>query len=304
VTLSIIIVSYNTSTLLIQNLKSVISSVELSKLNDQVEVIVVDNASRDDSVLKVKKLVPQVRLIQNKDNVGFAKANNAGILISRGKLILLINSDTKVEKDTFLNLIAEANGENNVGAIGSMLLNRNGSIQPSTGYFPNLIKVFFWMSFIDDIPILSRFIKPYHIEESRFYLKRHYVDWVSGACMLVSRDVIEKVGKLDEKIFMYGEEVEWCYRIKKAGFSVFYTPSCQIYHFKGKSAHNRYQPGIIEEFTTLLYFYLKHKPRWQFPILKFFLIYGALLRLILFGIIANRTDLKATYGKALEMVRR
>jgi len=301
--LSIITVSYNTSPLLIQCLKSVFSSIESSKLNSKVEVIVVDNASRDDSVLKVKKLFPTVNLIQNKDNVGFAKANNAGILISKGKFILLLNSDTKVAQDSFVNLINEAKAGQNLGALGCMLRNSNGSIQPSSGFFPHLNKIFFWMSFIDDIAILSRIIKPYHVEERSFYKKRQKVDWVSGACFLLSREAIDKVGMLDEKIFMYGEEVEWCYRIKKAGLSVLYTPNFRIYHYKGSSATRRYQPGIIEEFTSLIYFYLKHKPSWQLPILKFFLMWGSLLRFILFGIIAGRTDLKATYAKALAMVR-
>lgn len=299
--LSIIIVSYNTASLLHQCLASVENALTYKNLRKKSEVIVVDNASKDESQTLVKKNYPWVKLICNKKNLGFARANNQGIKIARGKYILLLNSDTRVKNNTFIKLLEAMSGRENIGVVGGKLLNRDNSIQQSMGFFPNLTRVFLWMTFLDDIPILTSLIKPYHITNKKYYRSRQEVDWVTGACFLVRKEVIRTSGLLDEKIFMYGEEVEWCYRIKKNGYQVIYYPQAEIYHDKGASSPVGQIAGIDKEYQAVLYFYGKHKPNWQKIAVKQLLLYGALLRLFLFGIILRNPDKVKSYAKAIKV---
>lgn len=301
--LSIIIVSYNASKLLEACLRSIFKALSFANFEKISEVIVVDNASSDDSTAIVKSRFPNVCLICNKENLGFARANNQGIKKSRGKYILLLNSDTEISQDALVSVIKLAEKDKKIGVVGCRLLNRDGSTQQSVGYFPSLLKVFFWMSFLDDIAPVANFIKPYHVGNREFYKKFQEVDWVSGAFMLVRREVVNKIGLLDEEIFMYGEEVEWCYRIKKAGYyKVYYYPSVSVYHCKGGSGIGEYS-GIVEEFTSILYFYKKHMRDRQRQVLTKILLFGALLRFLLFGIMMGSSKKAALYAKAIKMVR-
>lgn len=129
------------------------------------------------------------------------------------------------------------------------------------------------------------------------------MDWVTGACMLVRKEAIKKAGMLDEELFMYGEEVEWCYRIKRADFEVQYFPEAKVFHHKGKSSKADKNAGIIDEFLAILYFFKKHKPLWQQYLVKLILKFGALLRIILFGIIVKNSQKEGFYAKAYKMVR-
>ncbi|MBI4991196.1 glycosyltransferase family 2 protein [Candidatus Gottesmanbacteria bacterium] len=298
--LSIIIISFNTSQLLQSCLQSVYQALKKGNLEDSSEVIVVDNASTDNSVEVVRNNFSQTNLICNRKNLGFAKGNNQGMQKSKGKYVLLLNSDTELAADTLAVLLKEAESDKKTGVLGVKLLNRDGSLQPSAGFFPDLHKIFFWMTFVDDLPLLSNILKPYHQQNPKFYKKAQNIDWVSGACFLVRREAILKAGFLDEKIFMYGEEVEWCYRIKKSGFSVRYTPDTSIYHHKGASGEGK-EAGICEEFSYLKYFYHKHKPYWQLIFLKLFLMIGAMLRILVFGIIGGNSKKVNLYAKAFNL---
>src|SRR3989344_8797060 len=201
--LSVIIVNWNTKKLLEDCLKSIYKfTKEIS-----FEVIVVDNGSKDGSQALVKEKFPQVKLILNKSNLGFTKANNQGIEVAKGKYILLLNSDTYLIENSLKKIITRAQKFKNLGALGSQLLNEDKSIQQSVGFFPNLPQVFLWMTFIDDL-VGGQYLKPYHVDHDAFYKKDREVDWGTAAAVLVPRTVIKKVGKLDENIFMYGEETE------------------------------------------------------------------------------------------------
>src|SRR3990167_6271232 len=213
--LSVIIVNWNTKKLLEDCLKSIF---KLTK-DISFEVIVVDNGSEDGSQAMVMKKFPQVKLVPNKDNLGFAKANNRGIKIAKGKYVLLLNSDTYLIENSFKKLVSEAGKLENLGAMGPLLLNEDRSIQQSVGFFPHLPQIFWWMTFIDDLPG-GTILKPYHIDHDSFYKNQHEVDWVTGAAFLIPKKVIEKAGMLDDKIFMYGEDFEWCFRIKKKDFRI------------------------------------------------------------------------------------
>lgn len=301
--LSVVIVSYNTKNLLKSCLVSIIQSSKAPSLDTRVEIIVVDNASTDGSLEMVKKNYPAVRVIENKTNKGFSGANNQGMHKAKGQYILLLNSDTRVTHSFFQELDVVMKEYKEAGVIGCRLLNPDGSLQQSFGYFPSLIRIFLWMSFFDDVPFISKFIPSYHVRNAYWYTKAQRVDWVSGACMLVSKRILAKAGEFDERYFMYGEEVEWSFRIKKAGFAIIYTPVPFLYHDKGASGKGK-TSGIVEEFDSILRFYQIHKPVWQLITVRLFLQYGALLRLIVFGIISPSSGLKHTYAKAFSVARR
>lgn len=298
--LSIIIVSFNTSDLTRKCLNRVYKSLSFGKIEKESEVIVVDNASNDGSVQMLEKNFPKVIIINNSNNIGFAKANNQGIKKASGKYILLLNSDTEVEEDALIKLLEVIRRDKYIGVVGGRLLNQDETCQPSAGYFPNLSKVFLWMFFIDDIPFVKKLIKPYHVEDKSFYLYEQSIDWVTGACFLFKRGIIEKAGLLDENLFMYGEELEWCYRIKKAGYNIVFTSRASILHHKGASSAG--VGGIVEEFKAILYFYKKHKPFWELPLVRLLLKLGVLLRIVIFGIIGKYKSRLPSYAKAFKLV--
>lgn len=302
--LSIIIVNFNTSALLRLCLDSIYASLKISKISQNAEIIVVDNASTDQSVGMLKSDYKDIILIENQKNTGFSKANNQGIHKAQGDFYLLINSDTRVKDGAIEILLTELKKDKNIAAVGSRLLNNNGSIQPSAGYFPTLFKIFLWMSLIDDLPIVKNLVKPYHVNEKPFYQKPHWIDWLSGACLLIRKEAVKQAGGLDEEIFMYAEEMEWCYRVKSLGYEILYIPEAAVYHTKGASSSQGRESGIVAEFLSILYFYNKHFSGWKFYLVRLFLIYGALLRLVVFGIIGKYPRRLSLYVKAIQMVGR
>ena len=292
--LSVIIVNWNTKKLLEDCLRS------FFKFTKDVtfEVIVVDNGSKDGSQAIVKKKFPQVKLIPNKDNLGFAKANNQGIKIAKGKYVLLLNSDTYLIENSFKKLVEKADELDDLGALGPLLLNEDRSIQQSVGFFPDLPQIFWWMTFIDDLPG-GTVLKSYHVDHDSFYKSEHEVDWVTGASFLIPKKVTDKVGLLDEKIFMYGEDFEWCFRIKKAGFKVYFSPVAKVVHIGGGSVNKVRTNAFVGEFRGLEYFYKKYKGRTSLQILRFLLKMGTLLRIAAFAIF-GRIKLAKSYVEVLK----
>lgn len=293
--LSVIIVNWNTKKLLEDCLTSIF------KFSESVsfEVIVVDNGSTDASSDMVKKKFPQVKLILNKDNLGFTKANNQGIKIAKGDFVLLLNSDTYLVENSLKKMVEEARNVNNLGALGPKLLNEDKTIQQSAGFLPNMPQIFFWMTFIDDLP-LGYLLKPFHVDHDSFYNKTQIVGWVTGAAILVPKKIIKEVGALDEKIFMYGEDVEWSARIQKAGHKIFFSPTTKIVHI-GRGSHNKIsQAAFIGEYQGLIYFYKKYRGALPLQILRLFLKMGALLRIVIFGIL-GRKELARAYGKVYKV---
>lgn len=301
INLSVVIVNFNTKSKLQQCLLSLISP----GINRQIqtEIFVIDNHSADGSAAMVKKEFPSVIIIENSKNVGFSAANNQGINLSKGSLILLLNSDTRISTDTLQLLFQKLQADRRLGCIGPKLLNPDKTIQSSTGFVPDIIKVIAWMFFLDDIPGISTLIKPYHIENESFYETEHNVGWVSGACLMVKKSVIREAGLLDEGLFMYGEEVEWCYRMKKKGYRICYTPVTSIIHDKGGSSNAGSDAGIEYEFNFIRYFFRKYKPIWEQKLITAVLFMGAWLRYIIFGIINKYPARKAIYAKILHLDR-
>lgn len=292
--LSIIIVNFNTKDLLRDCLNSIIHSIPClagrqalnHPLSSNYEVIVVDNASSDESVKMLKKEFPQVKLIKNKRNLGFSKANNQGINKARGEYILLLNSDTEIVNNALKELVDFAESKNDLGMAGPKLLNPDGRPQPSTAPFYTL-PVAFLSLFGGD-----RFLR-------RSPVKTTPVDWVSGACFLIKKAIIDKIGLLDEKFFMYAEEMEYCFRAKKAGYQVYFYPQAEVIHL-GEGSGDR-QKAILGIYQGLIYFYQKHFAPWQLNVLKFLLRTKAALAWLT-GILINNHYLKETYAKAFKLV--
>ena len=270
-----------------------------------MEVIVVDNASTDQSSEVVQKEFPKVVLIKNKKNLGFATGNNIGIKKAKGEYILLLNSDTRLVEDSLTKMVSFMEKNPKVGISSCQLIGENGEIQASGGFFPNLLRVFAWMFFIDDLPFIGRFIKPFHPHQPKFYIydpwykTEHLQDWVTGAFFLIRKKVISDIGFLDEKFFMYVEELEYCFRVKKKDWQVLYTPITKIIHLGGQSSGTR--RAIISEYQGLKYFFAKHKKRWEAIPLRIFLRIGAALRIFLFGIIKKDLEARKIYAEAFRI---
>lgn len=274
--LSIIIVSYNTEKLTQECIESIIKN---SK-GISYEFLVIDNASKDGSINILKELSKKLplTLIVNPDNKGFGKANNQGMKKAKGRYLLLLNSDTVVKSNVLGEMVAWMDKNSKVGISTCALKNADGSLQGTGGYFPTLAKVFAWMFFVDDIPFLSKLIKPYHLRPLN---TSSQLDWITGAYFLFRRRTFEDVGFFDKDYFMYVEELDYCFRAKKKGWQVWYFPQWSITHYGGASGTSEFT--LLSEYKGIKTFFRKHMPVWQIPILRFCLKMGALLRMILFG---------------------
>ena len=226
--LSIIIVNWNTRDLLEQCLSSVYATTH----DIPFEVFVVDNASSDGSVEIVRERFPEVQLIENEENLGFAKANNQAIRESKGRYILLLNSDTVVLSGAIERMIEFMDGHPEAGAVGAKLLNPDGSFQASYNDFPTPLSELVLLAGLSRV-VYNPYYPSYPPDLSN---ERRECDWVGGACLMVRKEAIEEVGLLDENYFMYVEEVDWCYRLRKAGWKVYYLPEAQIVHWGGQSS--------------------------------------------------------------------
>ncbi len=229
--LSIIIVNYNVKVFL-QNL---LDSIQKASKEIKSEIIIVDNASDDGSVEFLREKYPSVKLIVNEANLGFGKANNIALKEAKGKFILLINPDTIVAEDTFVKMISFFSETPEAGLAGCKILNPDGTLQlPCRRSFPgpwtSFTKVTGLSTLFPKSKIFARYNLTY-LDENQTY----EVDAISGSFMMMRKEVYEKVGGFDEQFFMYGEDLDLCYRIQKAGYKVYYVHSTQIIHYKGES---------------------------------------------------------------------
>ncbi len=268
--LSVVIVNWNVRELLRRCLRSVLASQRLSGL--AAEVIVVDNASSNGSTEMVKEEFPQVRLIANEENLGFTRANNQGIVASEGRYILLLNPDTEVLGDALGAMVEYMDAHPDVGALGPMLLNPDGSVQSSRRRFPTLATAF-----------LESTVFQWELSRDNRVLRRYYVfdrpddevqevDWVTGACILMRREAIEEVGPLDEGFFMYSEELDWCRRAKERGWKVIYLPEAKVVHYGGKSSEQVVPFRHIQFQRSKIIYFRKHYGLWPAALLHVFLL--------------------------------
>lgn len=294
--ISIIIVSYNTCKILEDCLKSVVKHTK----GINYEVIVVDNGSKDDSVKMVKKYSEKfsnVKLIDVGDNVGFGKGNNLGAQKASGKYLLFLNSDTLFTNNLLPEILVKLDNNPSIGVYSCGLLNADQSVQASGGYFPTLANLLAWQFFIDDLPLIRNYIKSFH-PSLTFYKKGQKLDWVTGAFMIVPKNVFDKAGRFDEKIFMYTEEMELCFRISTLGLGTLFTSQPTIIHLGGASGGSFL--ALTSEIKYMIYFWEKHQPSWQLPIVKIAFFLGSLFRLIIFGIIKRDEKARRAYIHALK----
>lgn len=236
--LSIVIVNYNVKYFLEQCLESVYNSTltlsEGSDPNLELEVFVVDNASVDGSVEMIREKFPQAHLIANTDNVGFAKANNQALRIATGDIMLLLNPDTIVERDTFSKCVDFYTTHPDCGGLAVKMINGEGTyLKESKRGFPTPATSFYKISgLIKLFPHSKRFAAYYmgHLSDD----ETNPVDILPGAYLMISRQAMEKVGLLDESYFMYGEDIDFSWRIKLAGYQNYYFPDTRIIHYKGE----------------------------------------------------------------------
>ena len=228
--LSIIIVSWNTCDLL----EKCLHSIQRDLVGSMAEVFVIDNNSNDNTVEMITEIFPRVRLIANKSNDGFAKANNQGIKEATGDYVLFLNPDTELFPDTISKSIEFMASHPDCGVMGPQMLYGDGKLQPSVRRFPTVWPVFLMLikapKFFKNIKSINNYLAT-----DFDYNKEQVVDQVMGAYMMTKMEVLNKTGLLDEKFFIWFEEVDLCLRVRKAGYKIIYNPEVKIIHHGGKS---------------------------------------------------------------------
>jgi len=230
--LTVVVVSWNTRDLLSQCL----TSVQCSLQEHSFQIIVVDNASKDGSVEMVNESFPDVILLKNRKNIGFARANNQAFkLAENSRYVLLLNSDTILLRDTIQAMLDFMELNEKAGIVAPALRYPEGGFQQGGGFDPSLSTAFNYFSFLSVLfPHTYRgmFVNQKKLSLSRKPIK---IDWVAGTCMLIKKAVINATKGFDEAYFMYAEDIEWCSRVRKHGWDIYYLPYLEIVHCHGAS---------------------------------------------------------------------
>lgn len=250
--LSIIIVSWNVCDLL----QDCLRSIETHRYDLNIETIVVDSYSSDDTVEMVRQNFPEVILIACEENVGFPRGNNIGMEQATGETLFLLNPDTVVIADALPVLLRYLRDHANVGVVGPQLCFGDGAIQSSRRRFPTVWTGMFESTWLEPYAPKS-ILRDYYVQDTADD-ETAVVDWVMGAAMLVRREVYEKVGGMDAAYFMYSEELDWCKRIKNHGWDVVYLPTAQITHYQGKSSEQASIARHINFNRAKLRYFRKH----------------------------------------------
>lgn len=278
--LSIIIVNWNVCELL----RRCLSSIEANQANLFLEVIVLDNASSDDSVFMVKREFPWVQLIASQENLGFTGGNNLGAKEAKGRYLLILNPDTEVVGEALEHMVVYLDSHPAVGVVGPQLLYPDGSVQSSRRRFPRLATAFF-----DKTPFSLRWF-PNNRFEREYYMvgspddEIQSVDWLVGAALMIRRETWHAVGPFDNQFFMYSEELDWCHRCRDAGWEIHYLPQAQIIHHQDKSSQQTPIVGWMRVLRSKVLYSRKYfGPVWANVIRLFFLMSIAWLLTILAG---------------------
>jgi GT2 family glycosyltransferase len=289
IVLSIIIVNYNAKNVLRNCLKSITDS----NFSFPFEVTIIDNASNE-SIAELVMEFPFIQLIVNEKNYGFASANNRSIAKAKGKYIVLLNPDTIVNSESFLPMITYLENHDNVGIVGCKIFNAEGDVEHSTHSFPTLMKEFVHANELLKTLVrydttagrlVKKLVRSKSLESYWNHDSEREVDHVTGACMMVRKDAINKVGLLDEAFFLYNEEVEWSYRMNEAGYKSIFLPQSNIIHLFGYSTKQQVQRQVankllVERYRGMLYFFQKHYSFWHLAVLRLIVVEGFLLRLV------------------------
>lgn len=249
VDISFIIVNWNTRDILIDCLDSIYKTVT----DIGFEIYVVDNNSTDGSREATKKRFPDVKLIENKTNTGFAHANNQALRIMQGRFAVLLNTDAVLQEGAIKSLLNFMNNTPGAGIAGVQLLNKDGSRQNSIDNFPSP------ETEILNKSILRFFFPDKYPGKSRIHHSPIEVDSVIGACMIVRKEAMDEVGLFDEDYFIFLEETDWCFRMHKKGWKVYHVPDARVFHFSGHSKKKMPWESQIEYYKSLYKFFRKNR---------------------------------------------
>ncbi len=293
--ISLIIVNWNTCELLAGCLASVTGD-QLSVNGDQssttdnrlpstdhrspiTEVIVVDNASTDGSAAMIRERFPQVQLVENRENVGFARANNQAICHSRGGYVALLNSDTVVHEGALAALVAFMDAYPQAGACGPRLLNGDGTLQPSVHPMLTPGREFWRLAFLDRL-----WPRATYNQERWDTVTPRPVEVIKGACLLLRRSALDQVGLLDDQYFMYTEEVDLCYRLAQAGWGLWLVPQAVVTHFGEGSSKQVREAMYLQLYRSKVQFYYKFGGRPRVALYKALLALAYLPRAAAAGV--------------------
>lgn len=303
---SIIIVNWNTCDISRDCLRSIAEQTK----GIAYEVIFVDNASSDDSVEMVKNEFPQIVLVSNSENKGFAAANNQGMKVARGRYVLLLNSDTLILDNAIAKTVAYADKHPEAGVVGCRVLNQDRTLQPTCFMYPSLLNLFLSSTYLYKLLPRSRFCGREHMS----WWDRNNemeVDVITGCFMLVRQEAIKDVGLMDESFFMYAEETDWCYRFQKAGWKNFFSPEGEIIHLGGASSKKVRPEMIIRLRKSILQFIKKHRSVFVYQASKVCMVLWFIFRVpywFLVGLLSTnhrkeaRTTCKAYWQGAIQIL--
>jgi GT2 family glycosyltransferase len=277
--LTVVVVSWNVRDLLRRCLHSLLGRGDEEGDAPRPEVIVVDNASSDGSPQMVRDEFPQVQLIANEENRGFTAANNQGLALATqrhegaaaGRYLLLLNPDAEVVDDALETMVGYMEAHPQVGALGPQLYYPDGRQQSSRRRFPTLVTALVESTVVQEWWPENRFLDRYYMADTDDDADQP-VDWLVGACLLVRREVYEQVGGLDEGFFMYSEELDWCRRIKEAGWEIVYLPTAAVIHHEGKSSEQVVPARHIHFQSSKVRYLQKHHGPLQAGIVRWFLL--------------------------------
>ncbi|NLF66706.1 MAG: glycosyltransferase family 2 protein [Chloroflexi bacterium] len=271
--LTIVVVSWNVRDLL----RGCLASIDRGRGDLALQVIVVDSASTDSSAEMVAAEFPWVELIASAENVGFPAGNNLGLVRARGRHVFLLNPDTEVIGDALSTLVAYLDAHPDVGVVGPQLLNADGTVQSSRRRFPTLATAFFESTWLERLAP-RRLLDRYYVLD-RPDGETSDVDWVVGAALMVRQSVVQQVGALDAAYFMYSEELDWCRRIRDAGWRVVYLPAAQVVHHYGKSSEQAVTARHINFQRAKLRYFRKYHGWLVCAVLRLYLLAGYLVQI-------------------------
>lgn len=290
--LSIVILNYKTKELTLKCVESISEMYERELEEKILEIVLVDNNSGDDSIdaFKKSKYHQFFSLIEGKENLGFGRGNNLGAKHAKGKFLLFLNSDTEVKDKGLLGMAAYMEKNEKVGILGGKLFFPNGKIQTSVGKFYTLPYLFLMLFGFERLGFIRK--SPKEIEK---------VDWVSGASLMIGKELFDKLNGFDKNIFMYMEDVEICYRAKEIGYSTAFYPNVSILHKERGSSNKTF--AILNIYKGVIYFYKKHKPFWQYLIARILLSLKALVSLLI-GVLTFNKNLISTYKSTFSILEK
>ena len=291
--LSVVIVNWNTGELLHQCVESILNDSE----NLDVEIIVVDNASTDSSMSNIRE-DSQIKLILNATNNGFARANNQGFAIANGRYFLMLNPDTIILPGALGYMVHFMDDHPEAAGLGPQLLNLDRSLQPSCSHFPSLMGVLVESLGLNRLfpknPLFARWLMTDWKHD-----KIRVVDQPSGACLLLRRTCLDQIGFLDERFFVYLEEVDLCYRLEKSGSAIYYLPTAQVIHYGGQSSIKNLDVRIVTRYRSLLLYFEKHFPTWYVVLVRLLIAFQMLLRITTLPVIIRRLSIRSISNSTL-----